>query len=97
ATRTDAIAGLVALMDRALETAPELDQDLLLLIGEKDEIVPPGALDDFRSRLQAAEATAISYPEGYHMLLRDLQRARVFEDIVAWIDRRPTRHAAKHP
>ncbi|MGI9421370.1 MAG: lysophospholipase [Geminicoccaceae bacterium] len=84
-TRTSAVAGLVELMDRALASAPKLDQDLLLLIGERDEIIPPGALDDFRSRLQGAAATAISYPEGYHMLLRDLQRARVFEDILAWI------------
>ena len=87
ATRTDAIAGLVALMDQALTRAPDLDQDLLLLIGEKDEVVPPGALEDFNSRLETAAATAIRYPDGYHMLLRDLQRAKVFGDIVAWIER----------
>lgn len=86
-TRTGAIAGLVELMDRALASASKLDQELLLLIGEKDEIIPPGALDDFQSRLEGKGATAISYPEGYHMLLRDLQRARVFEDILAWIRR----------
>lgn len=86
ATRTSSIAGLVALMDRALASAPKLDQDLLLLIGEKDEIVPPGALEDFRGRLKAPSITEISYPDGYHMLLRDLQRAAVFEDIIAWID-----------
>ena len=87
ATRTDAIAGLVELMDRALAAAPKLDRNLLLLIGEKDEIIPGGALDDFRSRLRDDSATAISYPEGYHMLLRDLQRARVFEDILLWVGR----------
>lgn len=86
-TRTDAIAGLVALMDRALVKAPELDLDLLLLIGEKDEIVPPGALDDFRDRLTTEKASDIRYPDGYHMLLRDLQREKVFEDVTDWIDR----------
>ncbi|MDH3662451.1 MAG: lysophospholipase [Alphaproteobacteria bacterium] len=90
ATRTDAIAGLVRLMDQALASAPRLGQDVLLLIGEKDEIVPPGALDDFRDRLEAARATAIHYPDGYHMLLRDLQRAKVFADIFAWIERIPS-------
>ena len=94
ATRTDAIAGLVGLMDRARASASELDQDLLLLVGEKDEIIPPGALDDFRGRLETADITEISYPDGYHMLLRDLQRAVVFEDILAWIDRRSKRTAA---
>ncbi|MEM9629516.1 MAG: lysophospholipase [Pseudomonadota bacterium] len=85
ATRTSSIAGLVALMDRALASAPKLDKDLLLLVGEKDEIVPAGAFEDFRDRLQTENATEISYPDGYHMLLRDLQRSAVFEDIVAWI------------
>ena len=89
ATRTDAIAGLVALMDQALASAPALDRKTLLLIGEKDEIIPEGALDDFQSRLESADATVISYADGYHMLLRDLQRARVFEDILAWIGREP--------
>jgi len=87
-TRTDAIAGLVSLMDQALASAPKLDKDILLLIGEKDEIIPLGAIDDFESRLEAAPATAIRYPEGYHMLLRDLQRAKVFADIDRWIERR---------
>ena len=86
ATRTSSIAGLVALMDQALASAPQMDQDLLLLIGEKDDIVPPGALEDFRSRLLPTRSTAISYPDGYHMLLRDLQRMTVFEDIVTWIE-----------
>ena len=90
-TRTDAVAGLVALMDRALAAAPKLDQDVLILMGEKDEIVPGGALEDFQSRLETTRATTISYPDGYHMLLRDLQRARVFADIVDWIDHRRER------
>ncbi len=55
-------------------------------MGEKDEIVPPGALEDFRDRLSNSRTTAISYADGYHMLLRDLQRDAVFEDIVTWID-----------
>jgi alpha-beta hydrolase superfamily lysophospholipase len=74
-------------MDRALAAAPELDQEILLLAGDKDEIVPPGAIDDFESRLDPARVTSAHYPEGYHMLLRDLQRANVYADIEAWIDR----------
>lgn len=85
--RTDAIAGLVRLMDRALASADKLDGRLLLLTGEKDEIIPRDALSDFEGRLTNEQATRISYPDGYHMLLRDLQRKVVFEDILAWIDR----------
>lgn len=85
-TRTGTIAGLVGLMDKALASAASLDVPTLLLIGEKDEIVPLGAMDDFESRLEVEDATAIRYPEGYHMLLRDLQRERVFADIEGWIE-----------
>jgi len=85
-TRTDAIAGLVRLMDEALVAAPQLDKRTLLLFGERDEVVPVSALEDFRDRLQPAKVTVIDYSDGYHMLLRDLQRQAVFKDILAWID-----------
>jgi alpha-beta hydrolase superfamily lysophospholipase len=87
-TRTDAIAGLVRLMDEALVSLDRLDQDVLVLVGDKDEIVPPGAFTSMRERLREASCQEISYPEGYHMLLRDLQREHVFEDIMAWLDER---------
>ena len=86
-TRTATIAGLVELMDKALASATSLDIPTLLLIGEKDDIVPLGAMDDFESRLLPENTTAIRYAEGYHMLLRDLQRARVFADVEGWIER----------
>jgi alpha-beta hydrolase superfamily lysophospholipase len=97
-TRTDAIAGLVDLMDQALAAAPELDREVLLLAGDKDEIVPTGAIDDFESRLDPKSLTSVRYPEGFHMLLRDLQRANVYADIDAWIDRNiAVRQASRRP
>ena len=86
-TRTDAIAGLVSLMDEAIAAAPRLEKPVLLLFGKKDEVVPVSALESFRDRMERADATVIDYPDGYHMLLRDLQRMVVFEDILAWIER----------
>jgi alpha-beta hydrolase superfamily lysophospholipase len=84
-TRTDAIAGLVALMDEALASLDRLDLEFLVLVGEKDEVVPSGAFATMRQLLPAAPSTEISYPNGYHMLLRDLQREVVFQDVMAWI------------
>lgn len=96
-TRTDAIAGLVDLMDRALAAAPELAQETLLLAGDKDQIVPAGAIDDFESRLDPTGITSVRYPEGFHMLLRDLQRDNVYADIDAWIDRSIATRSATSP
>jgi len=84
-TRTDAIAGLVALMDEAEESLDRLDLEFLVLTGEKDQVVPPGAFAAMRERLREAPFREISYPNGYHMLLRDLQREVVYQDMIAWI------------
>jgi acylglycerol lipase len=85
-TRIAAIAGLVRLMDRAYAKAPSLPGPLLVLGGARDEIVPPAAHQATLERLTAQDCVQVVYPEGYHMLLRDLQRQVVWDDILAWID-----------
>lgn len=83
-TRIAAINGLVRLMDRAFARAAELDRPLLVLRGSRDEIVPPQAVRAMVGRLEADSCTEIYYAEGWHMLLRDLQRVTVWDDILAW-------------
>ena len=84
-TRVDAIAGLVDLMGDARDRGPSLALPLLILQGQRDEIVPPQAQLDFVASLREPACTLISYPEGWHMLLRDLQRERVWRDVLAWM------------
>jgi alpha-beta hydrolase superfamily lysophospholipase len=81
----DAIAGLVALMDEARLVAGRLRVPLLVLVGERDEVVPPRAQESFTAMLGATDCQLVRYPEGWHMLLRDLQRAVVWRDIEAWM------------
>jgi len=85
-TRLDAVAGLVRLMDAAVARAPDLDLPTLVLFGERDEIIPPEVISRFVERLDPADCAAIVYPEGWHLLLRDRQRERVWNDIVAWLE-----------
>lgn len=86
ATRVDAIYGLVDLMDAALAESAKLNADTLVLYGEKDQVVPkkPIAL-----MLQAMEkqghTQVVVYPNGYHLLLRDLQAETAWRDIAAWV------------
>ena len=84
-TRVDAIGGVVDLMGEALERGPRLRARRLVLVGQRDEIVPPEAQETFVASLPQGDCTLVSYPEGWHLLLRDLQRQRVWEDILAWI------------
>jgi alpha-beta hydrolase superfamily lysophospholipase len=86
--RTDTLAGVVDLMSAALARAPHLAVPALVLYGEKDEIVPRGALASFVDSLPAGarrgQRVAL-YPNGYHMLLRDLQGATVLTDVATWL------------
>jgi acylglycerol lipase len=88
-TRVDAIAGLVELMDAAYAASGAFPGPLLVMVGENDEVVPPGAQTAMIERLRATPCVHAVYPDGWHLLLRDLQRRVVWEDIIAWIDREP--------
>ena len=83
-TRIDVLHGLVDLMDEALAAAPGTRTPTLVLYGARDEIVPRDATLRMLAGLSAPHRVA-RYPEGYHMLLRDLQAERVWRDIAAWI------------
>lgn len=83
-TRVDAIYGLVTLMDDAFEAAADIDHPTLVLFGNKDEIVPVAPVEAVVERL-AGPTRFVRYADGWHMLLRDLQRERVYADIAAWV------------
>jgi acylglycerol lipase len=89
-TRVDAVYGLVNLMDEALERVAALkDRNVLLLYGERDEIIPKPPVYRMIEKLpKAAETRVAFYEQGYHMLLRDLGAAKPLGDIAAWVENR---------
>jgi acylglycerol lipase len=84
ATRVDAVKGLVDLMDQALAAAPRFRSPALFLYGGQDELVPPRATIATWRALPPGPALAF-YPNGYHLLLRDKDRAARIDDILSWI------------
>lgn len=84
-TRIDAIAGLTNLMDKALAAAPKLKIPTLLMYGEKDQLVPKQPTLTFIQQAPPGVLTTAWYANGYHMLLRDLEAERYWQDILAWI------------
>ncbi|MFH2204146.1 MAG: alpha/beta fold hydrolase [Elusimicrobiota bacterium] len=83
-TRIDAVYGLVGLMDDALEAAPKLKLPILLLYGGNDQIIPARSMQALRRRLGKHEYKF--YSDGYHMLLRDLDGAKVLADVARWLE-----------
>jgi alpha-beta hydrolase superfamily lysophospholipase len=86
ATRVDAMYGLANLMDAALRNAGALRTDTLVLYGERDQIVPREPVRQMLATMPALQTRAAFYPDGYHMLLRDLQAEKPWQDIAAWIE-----------
>lgn len=86
ATRVDVLYGLSMLMDSAFHGVENLPGPLLWLYGEKDEIVPPDPTHAAAARLSAERRQRlVLYPEGWHMLLRDLQGDVVIGDVATWV------------
>ncbi len=88
ATRVDAVAGLVDLMDTALGALPRLKLPSLILYGAHDQLIPRRSFDiliEALPRRPPARWRAAFYPKGYHMLTRDLGAAVVLRDIVNWV------------
>jgi alpha-beta hydrolase superfamily lysophospholipase len=89
ATRVDVLHGVTNLMDQADAAADRLAGRVLLLYGAHDDIVPRPAVCRFLKTLPDKAATGLTvavYPDGHHMLMRDLHADRVLDDIVAWME-----------
>ncbi|WP_348757231.1 alpha/beta hydrolase [Candidatus Methylocalor cossyra] len=86
ATRVDAIAGLADLMDEAQRRVGLLNRPVLVLYGEKDQVIPKEPVYlMLRKLLHHPEVRIGFYEGGYHLLLRDLGAAKPLGDIAAWI------------
>jgi len=83
-TRTDAVYGLMGLMQRAWSETGELRVPTLYLYGAKDQLIPKNAAIPAAGALPAGDRTAY-YLDGYHLLLIDLQNPKVWDDVAAYI------------
>ena len=78
-TRLDAVAGLVDLMVESQEVAPQVRAPMLVLLGARDQIVPPAGSPPLRrDSLDPTSCSVVTYLNGWHLLLRDHQRERTF-------------------
>ncbi|HUS55285.1 MAG TPA: alpha/beta fold hydrolase [Thermohalobaculum sp.] len=77
------IFGLVRVTDMAEAAAENVGLPALLLLGDKDEIVPNARVRRVFDRL-TGQRLVIEYPDGWHLLFRDLQAERVWRDVAEW-------------
>jgi acylglycerol lipase len=96
-TDLSAVAGLVELMAEGQDGASALRLPMLVLLGARDQIVRPQAARRFVATLDPRNCEVATYVNGWHLLLRDHQRERVFADILAWVDGEPLPSGLEHP
>ena len=87
ATRFDTVYGLVDLMETSSRSLGRIRGDAILMYGAHDEVVKKGPM---RRALQRAEAEGGTlrtawYPNGWHLLNRDLDAEIVYRDVVSWL------------
>ncbi len=84
ATRVDTIYGLVELMQHAQDEVGETRVPTLYQYGAHDDIIPKHAVFRAAQRLKPGDRGAY-YEQGYHLLLRDLHRQIVLDDVLAFL------------
>lgn len=85
--RVDQVYGLVNLMSEAHEAPLHFTADppILLLYGGNDQVIPAGSTEAVVGEL-GSTATVMRYPNGYHMLLRDVEGPARWNDVLLWIE-----------
>lgn len=99
-TRIGTISGLVDLVDEAVESVTRFDAPALIMMGRRDEIIPPDMMRAALARMPPAgpERRRVAvYNDGYHLLTRDRRGEVVVNDIAAWILARTGAPAAPLP
>jgi alpha-beta hydrolase superfamily lysophospholipase len=86
ATRFDAIYGLVGLMETASRRLGDIRAPAILMYGAHDQVVKPGPMRRALESLpDSASLRTAWYPDGWHLLNRDLQAEVVYRDVLAFL------------
>jgi len=85
-TRFDTLYGLVDLMETASNDLGRIAAPTLLMYGADDQIIRQGAMRRALERAGAPSSLKTAwYPDGYHLLNRDLAAEVVYADVAAWL------------
>ncbi len=87
-TRLDRLDALTDLMESGQRATPQLRHRTLLLYGLRDVMMPRRPLIALFERWPADTGDNYRYalyPNGYHVLMRDLQRKVVWDDVLSWM------------
>jgi alpha-beta hydrolase superfamily lysophospholipase len=76
------------LIDGCFDAAPRITVPVLVIYAANDVYIPPARVEQFFARLGSREKEIHLFPESYHLLLHDYDKAQALEQIEAWLLRR---------
>lgn len=97
ATRVGSLAGVTELMGRAQTQTDLPPQRTLVLYGLRDRIIPLQPVCDWFTHLNTAvpqpgKIDVVIYPEGWHLLTRQLRTREPLQDMAHWLQNTPLPH-----
>jgi alpha-beta hydrolase superfamily lysophospholipase len=97
ATRVGSLAGVTELMGRAQSQTALPPQRSLVLYGLRDRIIPTQPVCDWLTHLNTAapqpgKTDVVVYPEGWHLLTRQLRTREPLQDMARWLQNTPLPH-----
>jgi len=70
------------------QRAPALSAPLLVVHGEQDKLIPVAGSRRLMECVGSQDARLIVYPELYHEVFNEPERAQVLDDVTSWIEAR---------
>ncbi|MFQ3619746.1 MAG: alpha/beta fold hydrolase [Spirochaetales bacterium] len=80
---------LLKLQRLAIKALPRYTGKLLILLGGKDDTVPPSVSDLIRKKALNAKVEAYTFTQSGHVVLNGEERAEVAEKVVKWLTAHP--------
>jgi alpha-beta hydrolase superfamily lysophospholipase len=85
-TRFDTLSGLVDLMESATRNLGGIQVPALLMYGGRDDIIETRPMRRALERAGSPPNLKTAwYPQGFHLLNRDLQAATIYRDVDSWL------------
>ncbi len=79
---------LFDLIGGCFDAAPKIKVPALVVYAANDVFIPPRQVEEFFARLGSAEKEIHLFPESYHLLLHDYDKAEALAQIEGWLLRR---------
>jgi alpha-beta hydrolase superfamily lysophospholipase len=73
------------LIEGCFDAAPRITAPVLVIYAANDVYIPPTRVEEFIARLGSREKESGFFPESYHLLLHDHDKAQALERIEAWL------------